>query len=243
MITKSDKFKLPLNHFLHSAVAILPTNDIVSPSSFCNDSGLPFQSSRNASSAMSRDAGGRGFFRKLGKLKANGLIHRIYKWMEHEQKACVLLDSSRIQFDCVFLTQILVLPKIYVKKMQSVRLLSLLPSSWHNSQASDSRKKRCLTGSAVNLYGCMRQVSYQLHYKLPCLCMSRVPSLKLTACPENGNQPQRKVVFQPSIFSGYVSLREGGYRKIEEVELIIHFPAKCIESIDRSCFHHSGKNE
>lgn len=84
MITKSDQFKLPLNHFLHSTVAILPTNDIVSPSSFCNDSGLPFQSSRNASSAMSRDAGGRGFFRvesweNLRLKRQMDFIHRIYK--------------------------------------------------------------------------------------------------------------------------------------------------------------------
>ncbi len=38
----------------------------------------------------------------------------------------------------------------------------------------------------------------------------QLPSLKLTAkAPENRPKPNRKVVFQPSIFRGYVSFREG----------------------------------
>ena len=40
-----------------------------------------------------------------------------------------------------------------------------------------------------------------------------IPSLKLTAkAPENRPKPNRKVVFQPFIFRGYVSSREGKWK-------------------------------
>ena len=38
---------------------------------------------------------------------------------------------------------------------------------------------------------------------------TQVPSLKLTFSPLKIGLPNRKVVFQPSIFRGYVSFREG----------------------------------
>ena len=41
-------------------------------------------------------------------------------------------------------------------------------------------------------------------------CLRSLPSLKLTAkAPENRPKPNRKVVFQASIFRGYISVRDG----------------------------------
>ncbi len=53
-----------------------------------------------------------------------------------------------------------------------------------------------------------------------------LPSLKLTAnAPENRPKPNRKVVFQPSIFRGYVSFREGKNQNRKHLYTILHLSA------------------
>ncbi len=90
------------------------------------------------------------------------------------------------------------------------RLLSLLPSSWHNSQPSDTRQN------------CVLQAQ---------------PWISTAAC---GKYPinQIKLISYLHIYNRYTKNHKN-WKSRDDLPL----PNTSTESMDRSCFHHSGKNE
>ena len=73
----------------------------------------------------------------------------------------------------------------------------------------------------------------QLHRIYGRLLLHELPSLKLTFLPLKIGLPNRKVVFKPSIFRGYVSFREGK-------SFILHFGWYLYLAVRKKCSSHAA---